>query len=170
KLPFTVPKLESDLPPFNSFEANAEYGYYHGYALFDKEHTTPRYPFGYGLSYTQFTISNIKTSEVFSTSDVLAISVKVKNTGDRSGAEVVQVYVSPPKGKVDVPEKLLRAFQKVYLQPGEEKTVELTVPVKDLAYYDEATKSWIVEKGKYEVLVGNSSRDEGMVSQSITIK
>ncbi|HLP51149.1 MAG TPA: glycoside hydrolase family 3 C-terminal domain-containing protein [Chitinophagales bacterium] len=183
KLPFTVPKLESDLPQFNSFEANAEYGYYHGYTLFDKEHKEPRYPFGYGLSYTQFTISDLnvsiadvatefpslekKTKEL---TEFYIVTVKVKNTGDRSGAEVVQVYVSPPKGKVDVPEKLLRAFQKVYLQPGEEKTVELTIPVKDLAYYDEATKSWIVEKGKYEVLVGNSSRDERMLKAVVVVK
>ncbi len=171
KLPFTVPKAESDLPPFDSYAENAEYGYYHGYTLFDKEIKEPRYPFGFGLSYTQFQISDlqVKTSEVSETSEVF-VSVKVKNTGARTGAEVVQLYISFPQSNIDRPEKLLRGFQKVYLQPNEERTVEFKIPMKDLAFYNPETKSWIVEKGMYEVLAGNSSRDEKMVKRSFEVR
>ena len=172
KLPFTVPKSESDLPPFDSYAANADYGYYHGYTLFDKERKTPRYPFGFGLSYTSFQISDIKlTSEVFSTSEVsrgdtVRISVKVKNTGARQGAEVVQIYVGFPKTKVDHPEKILKGFTKAYLQPNEERIIQFTFPQSELAYYDTDSKSWVVETGKYEVMVGNSSRDDKMMRES----
>ncbi len=162
KLPFTVPRLESDLPPFNSWADSAEYGYYHGYTLFDKEKKEPRYPFGFGLSYTSFQLSALKTSEVFKTSDVLKFSAKVKNSGSHAGAEVVQLYVGFPKSEIDRPEKLLRGFSKVYLQPGEEKEVEFILPEDDLAYYNAETKTWVLEKGKYEVMVGNNSRDENM--------
>ncbi|MBP6730639.1 MAG: glycoside hydrolase family 3 C-terminal domain-containing protein [Chitinophagales bacterium] len=162
KLPFTVPKLESDLPPFNSWADSAEYGYYHGYTLFDKEKKEPRYPFGFGLSYTSFQISALKTSEVLKTSNVIAFSVKVKNTGQRAGAEVLQLYIGFTESKIDRPEKLLRGFRKVYLQPGEEKEVEFIFLEDDLAYYNVETKTWVIEKGKYEVMVGNSSRDEHM--------
>ncbi len=158
KLPFTVPVAESDLPPFNSFADTAHYGYYHGYTLFDKEKKQPRYPFGYGLSYTQFQLSGLQVSAT----DSVHVTVRVKNTGSRSGAEVVQVYVSPPAGSVDHPEKLLRAFKKVYLQPGEEQTIELTIPVSDLAWYNPATRAWVVDTGSYTVLAGNQSRDEHM--------
>lgn len=173
KLPFTVPVTESDLPPFNSFADTAHYGYYHGYTLFDKEKKQPRYPFGYGLSYTQFKISDLKTSEVFRTSDVSSgsvhVTLKVKNTGSCYGAEVVQVYVSPPTGKVDRPEKLLSAFKKVYLQPAEEQTVELSIPLSDLAWYNPATKAWVVDTGTYTVLAGNQSRDAEMQQATFTI-
>ena len=175
KLPFTVPKSESDLPPFDSYAENAEYGYYHGYTLFDKEKKEPRYPFGFGLSYTSFQISGLTTSQVFSTSEVsginiLPVSVKVKNTGTRAGAEVVQAYISSPRSNIDKPEKLLRGFRKVFLQPEEERTVEISIPVSDLAYYNVEGKQWVVEKGKYEVMVGNSSRGEHMLKSNFEIR
>ena len=207
KLPFTVPKLESDLPPFNSFEANADYGYYHGYTLFDKRSAfgdntnsgSPRYPFGFGLSYTQFQISDLKfrhceggsateaisnnieggiasQSLAMTTCDTIQVSVKVKNTGARAGAEVVQVYVGFTRATVqnrdtviDRPEKLLRGFKKIYLQANEERTIDFTISKGDLAYYSTETKTWVVEKGKYEVLVGNSSRDEKMLKESFEV-
>lgn len=174
KLPFTVPKLESDLPPFDSFADSVHYGYYHGYTLFDKEKKTPRYPFGFGLSYTGFQLSDlqltttVKATEV-SENTVVTVSVKVKNTGVKAGAEVVQLYIGFTGSKIDRPEKLLRGFQKVYLQPNEERTLNFTVPGSDLGYYNEETKSWMIEKGKYEVLVGNSSRDEKMMSAGFEI-
>ncbi|MCX6200032.1 MAG: glycoside hydrolase family 3 C-terminal domain-containing protein [Bacteroidetes bacterium] len=199
KLPFTVPKLETDLPPFDSFADSAEYGYYHGYTLFDKydrdihlrpaqssgtpppaEDNQPRYAFGYGLSYTQFQISdlmlrqaqhdNVTLSLSKGQQDTLHYSVKVKNIGNRAGAEVVQLYIGFPESKIDRPVKLLRAFSKVFLEPGELRILDFTVPVSDLAYYNPETQTWIVEKGKYEVLVGNSSRDEKMVKESFDVR
>jgi len=172
KLPFTVPKLESDLPPFNSFADTAHYGYYHGYTLFDKvvgadTNHEPRYSFGFGLSYTQFEISDLKTWQV---SETCHVSISVKNTGARAGAEVVQAYVGSPDSKVDRPEKLLHAFKKVFLQPGEERVVEMQIPVKDLGYYNPATKQWTVEKGTYTIMVGNCSRNTpALIQKSISI-
>ncbi|MES2621366.1 MAG: fibronectin type III-like domain-contianing protein, partial [Bacteroidota bacterium] len=127
----------------------------------------PRYPFGFGLSYTQFRISelSVKTSEVSETSEVL-VSVKVRNTGARAGAEVAQLYIGFPPSTIDRPEKLLQGFKKVFLQPGEERTIDFKIPVNDLAYYNPDSEKWVVEKGKYEILIGNSSRDEKMLTGS----
>ena len=171
KLPFTVPKSESDLPPFNSFDSSVHYGYYHGYSLFDKKKIEPRYPFGYGLSYTSFTISDIQLSHASITSaDSMHVSVKVKNTGSREGAEVVQLYVGFPESKIDRPDKLLRGFKKVYLKANEERQIEFNIPASELAYYNDMSKNWEIEKCQYEILVGNSSVKSQLLSQSFEVR
>lgn len=184
KLPFTVPKLESDLPPFNSFEGNVEYGYYHGYTLFDKEKIEPRYPFGFGLSYTQFQISDLEVitdlfrdlantemlKQVQQGNDVIKVSVNVKNTGARAGAEVLQLYISYPDSKTDQPVKLLRGFKKVFLQPGEERIVQMKVNSSDLATYQPETKTWLTAKGSYRVMVGNSSHSAEELTTTLIIE
>lgn len=194
KLPFTVPKLEMDLPLFNSFDSVADYGYYHGYTRFDKynsgdkfpkdfpdpkylELMRPRYPFGFGLSYTSFQFSSIHLNNTeFSFTDSIHASIKIKNTGIRDGAEVVQLYITLNRAPADRkesikdrPVKLLKAFNKVFLQPNEERVINFTIPVSDLAYYNPEAKQWVVELKKYEVLVGNSSRDANMLRHSFTI-
>jgi len=163
KLPFTVPVNESNLPPFDSYAAEAEYGYYHGYTLFDKEKKQVRYPFGFGLSYTGFSISDIHANTTqLKADDTIEVQFSVKNTGSRSGAEVVQLYIGFQNTKVDMPEKLLRAFTKIELKPAEQKSAALRVPVKDLAWYNPDTKTWQVDSGKYLVLLGNSSDKSGL--------
>lgn len=171
KLPFTVPKLESDLPPFDSYADSARYGYYHGYTLFDKEKKSPRYAFGYGLSYTSFQLSDVHVgkSEI-SANDSLQVFVKVKNSGAVTGGEVVQLYVHFSNTQIEMPEKLLRGFQKVYLQPGEERVIEFAVPAADLAYYNVATNQWEIEKRGYKVSVGNSSEATGQLSADFSIR
>ncbi|MFN8322181.1 MAG: glycoside hydrolase family 3 C-terminal domain-containing protein [Chitinophagales bacterium] len=166
KLPFTTPKLESDLPPFDSFADSVHYGYYHGYSLFDKEKKEPRYPFGFGLSYTQFFVSDLKVT----TEDSIRVSIKIKNTGQRAGAEVVQLYIGFPDSRADRPEKLLRGFRKIYLKAGESRILDFACPYQDLAYYHSDTKTWAVRQGEYEVLVGNSSRDEKMLKQGFEVR
>lgn len=169
KLPFTVPKAETDLPPFDSYAENAEYGYYHGYTLFDKEKKEPRYPFGFGLSYTSFTISNLQlTTDAYTQGQTVSLSAEITNTGNREGAEVVQVYVSFRNAKVERPVKLLKAFSKVYLQKGESKRVQLQIPVDDLKYYNETTQQWELEKGSYTILVGNAS-DNTVLQQEFKV-
>jgi beta-glucosidase len=172
KLPFTVPKSEDDLPLFRSFDANVSYGYYHGYSLFDKKKIEPRYPFGFGLSYTSFSISDLRVigQREITTSDSIHVSVSVRNTGSRRGAEVVQLYIGFSDSKIDRPEKLLRGFRKVYLDAGEEREITFTVPASELAYYDTDTKSWIIEKSKYEVLVGNSSAKDRLLRQTVSVR
>ena len=171
KLPFTVPRSESDLPPFDSYAENADYGYYHGYTLFDKEKKTARYPFGYGLSYTTFQMSDlqIRNSEL-TAGDSLHISVKVKNTGEKAGAEVVQLYVHFPNSKVEMPEKLLRGFRKVFLQPNEVQVIEFEIPAEELAFYNTDINKWEIGKENYLVSVGSSSEPKDHLKVSFTFK
>ena len=131
---------------------------YVGYRYFDTFNKPVAYPFGYGLSYTTFAYSN---PTVTNEGGVITVSVDVKNTGKRAGKEVVQLYASAPDAaKVNKPEKELKAFAKTQeLQPGESQTVKLTFAAADLASFDEATSSWVVDEGTYTLLIGASSRD-----------
>lgn len=171
KLPFTVPMAEQDLPAFDSYAADVEYGYYHGYTLLNKNSVQPRFAFGHGLSYTQFELADLQ----YEVSDVLNLRVTVSNVGSRAGAEVVQVYIglSPNEAEAsqqDLPKKLLRGFGKVDLQQGETKQVNITIPIAELAHYDSELKEKIVMKGKYNLWVGNSSAEDNMLMGNFEVK
>jgi len=174
KLPFTVPKLETDLPAFDSYAGNVDYGYYHGYTLFDKTKKVARYPFGFGLSYTSFEITGLKlqgeNSATISDTGSVRVSVTVKNTGTKEGAETVQLYIAFPSSKIDRPVKLLRGFNKAYLKPNEEREISFVVPARELAWFDTEKKNWVVEKGNYQVMLGNSSVDEKMLKHSFRVE
>lgn len=166
KLPWTMPKNIMDSPAHatNSFpgDKTVEYkeGILVGYRWFDTKNIAPLYPFGYGLSYTDFTLSNAKTDQdSYSVDDTITVSVSVKNTGKVAGKEVVQVYTSKSDSKMERATQELKGFQKVLVGSSKSETVKIQIPVKELAYYDVATKSWIVEPGKYTLNIGNSSRD-----------
>jgi beta-glucosidase len=121
----------------------------------------PLYPFGYGLSYTTFGYSNLGTSSsTLAHNGTLTVSVNVKNTGNRAGDEVVQLYVKHLNSRVSRPLKELRGFQRVPLQPGETKTVEFPLTAKSLAYWDLARHAWVVEPDQVEISVGGSSVDD----------
>lgn len=164
KLPFTIPVTADDLPPFDSYASEVNYDYYHGYTRLDKNQKSARFPFGHGLSYTSFSLGKpiVKQTEK---QDTVRISVSVKNTGNYPGAEVVQLYISCPQQGVERAYKQLKAFRKVYLEPGEEKQVVLTVPVAELAYYDTTTKQWTINPGTYTAHIGNTS--ENSLLQSV---
>jgi beta-glucosidase len=174
KLPFTIPVTLDQSPahalgnyPGKDLKVNYEEDILVGYRWFDTKKIQPQFPFGYGLSYTGFVLSSFSTDKgIYGKDDVIHAKFVVKNTGDRYGAEVVQLYVSDPVSSVLRPEKELKAFQKVFLQPGETKTVELDVKVGDLAFYDETKKSWKVEAGEFVLQLGNSSRD---ISKTVKI-
>ena len=170
KLPFTVPRDASQLPPFDNRSTSVEYGYYHGYTLAEKQGWEPRYPFGHGLAYTSYVYANLAlgATEVQEDGTVTA-SVDVTNTGSRPGEEIVQLYVGFTGSKVDRPLKLLRGFEKVPLAPGETKRVTIPVSVKDLAYYDAGTKAWVVERTEYTVLVGGSSRATDLLTMPFRV-
>ncbi|MCK5456786.1 MAG: fibronectin type III-like domain-contianing protein, partial [Melioribacteraceae bacterium] len=120
----------------------------------------PLYHFGYGLSYTQFSYGKMQIeSKKISDSDSLEVSVNVTNIGRRSGDEVVQLYIHDRKSSVTRPGKQLMGFERISLNPQETKTVSFTVPAKELAFWDVKTKSFIVEPGDFEVMVGSSSND-----------
>jgi len=125
KIPFVIPCKERDLPHVDWLADEQEYGYYHGYAKLDKEGIRPRLPYGYGLSYTTFELGKVKLKGI---QDGIAVfEAEVKNTGDRAGGEVVQLYAGWNGSRVDRPEKRLQDFVKVYLDAGKSRTVELGV-------------------------------------------
>ena len=138
---------------------NHEEDIYVGYRFFDTFNRNVAYPFGFGLSYTTFEFSK-PTCRVDSRATTVNITVTVKNTGSVSGKEVAQVYVTAPKGRLEKPAQELKAFAKTReLQPGESQALTMTIPVRDLASFDEANSQWLTEAGTYTFRIGASSRD-----------
>ena len=134
---------------------NYREGIYVGYRWFDKEQMQVSYPFGYGLSYTTFEYHTAKAEKQ---GDEIVVTVPVKNTGDAEGKEIVELYVSAPKGKLDKPVKELKAFAKTSsLAPGATEEVTLRFKVSDLASFDESESAWVVDAGEYTILIGSSS-------------
>jgi len=165
KLPFTIPVSAEQLPDFHPFGEAEEYGYYHGYTLFDKKEMNPAFPFGYGLSYTSFKYDNLIIENAsIDENGCLCVNIDITNTGEVAGDEVAQLYIGFENSSVERHKKLLRGFEKIALKPGETKTVEFKIDAKDLAWYDPETKSWKVEKMQYSVLVGGSSIDDQNVN------
>ena len=133
-------------------------GIYVGYRWTDRQKKWPAFAFGHGLSYTTFSLSKaVADRKEMTLGDSIAFTVSVKNTGSVAGAEVVQLYVSDKKASVDRPLKELKAFRKVFLQPGESREVKLTIGRDALSFYDEATGSWKAEPGQFEALIGTAS-------------
>ena len=131
-----------------------------GYRWADKEKIKPLFPFGHGLSYTTFAYGKPSADKKTMTADdAISFTVNVKNTGTREGQEVVQLYISDKKSSLPRPVKELKGFQKVKLAPGEEKAVTLTIDKKALSFFDDAKHEWVAEPGKFEAVIGSSSRD-----------
>lgn len=131
-----------------------------GYRWYDTKNVEPLYPFGYGLSYTSFEYAGLRSNKkLYKSLETITITLNVKNTGSYSGKETVQVYVSKNSSKVERAEKELKAFKKVLVNKGATEAVAITIPVKDLAYFDAETMKWVVEPGEYKISVGSSSRD-----------
>ncbi len=169
KLPFTFPvKLEDNAAhSFGklSYPGDSINQYYKedilvGYRWHDTKKIVPQFAFGYGLSYTNFSIADIQINKnEFSAGDKIVVQCNVQNIGNRAGAEVVQVYVGKLKSKVARATKELKGFSKVYIEKGGTAKVEISIDIKDIAYYDETLKSWNIEKGDYEIHVGNASNN-----------
>jgi beta-glucosidase len=165
KLPVSFVKQWRDSPayghyPGENLQVDYAEGIYVGYRYFDKKKIEPLFPFGYGLSYTKFDYSDLMVSPNQASSSAPAeISLQVRNTGSRSGAEVVELYVHDGHASVDRPIQELKGFQRVDLAPGESKVVHFTLDRSALAFYSTAKKDWVTEPGQFDVLVGSSSRD-----------
>ncbi len=141
----------------NKDYTNYEEDIYVGYRHFDKANLDVSYPFGFGLSYTTFDLSNLN---VTMKNDTINLMVTITNSGDLAGKEVVQVYTSKPDTKIDRPLKELRTFAKTKsLNAGETTSLTLQIPVSELSYWSENTSQWVLEKGIYSIQVGTSSRD-----------
>lgn len=167
KLPFTFPARLEDSPAHydgKSYPTDGvnfyEEGIYVGYRWFESKGIKPLFAFGHGLSYTSFEYGDAKLSRAsIKRGGSIEVSVPVTNIGPVAGAEVVQLYISDPECSVDRPVKELKAFTKLYLEPGETGTAKLTVTEEDLKFYDEKSRSWVAETGDFEVLVGSASDD-----------
>jgi beta-glucosidase len=140
-------------------------GIFAGYRYFDKAPEKIRYPFGFGLSYTEFEYSSL---EIRQEENRIIVSVRIRNKGSVAGREIVQLYSGRNENSaVFKPEKELRYYAKISLKPGEEKTAELSFPESDLAYYHAGIRDWVVENGTYPILVGASSRDIRLTGKAV---
>ena len=155
RLPFTVARNEADYPFFDRDADAIEYGYWHGYAKFDREAIEPRYAFGFGLSYTQYDQSDLTCDVV---DDAIVCSLTVANIGRMEGEQVVQAYVGMPSSPVERPLRSLRGFTRVALAPGEQKRVEIRIPMSTLRIRNPETHTWELEPGTYRIGLGASSR------------
>ena len=170
RLPQTFPARLEDDPvhpehpdrQYPGEDGHVEYqeGLYIGYRHVDRAGLTPLFPFGFGLSYTTFELGAPRPSaETVQPDGELTVTVPVRNTGDRAGQTVVQLYVRDPEARLERPSKELKAFAKVTLQPGESRDVTLTLHMRALAYFDDTREAWVAEPGDFELLVGTSSAD-----------
>ncbi len=169
KLPFTMPLALSDGPikterqyPGIQEEGKKwwqEYydeGVFIGYRWYDTNGIAVQYPFGHGLSYTTFELSDARVKR---SGDGWKVSARIKNTGEVAGAEVVQLYIRDTEASVARPSKELKGFEKVYLQPGESRSLQFTLTRDDLSFFDAASHAWVAEPGEFHVLLGCSSAD-----------
>jgi beta-glucosidase len=153
RLPYTVYESLKDLPPQTEYDVTKGFTYLYFTG-------TPVFPFGHGLSYTQFGYADLTLSSPrMATDGKVEVSVTIKNTGDRAGDEVAQLYVHQVKSSVERPLKELRGFRRVSLKPGEAKTVTFTLAAKQLAYYDVGRHDFVVAPGRFDIMVGGSSAD-----------
>lgn len=165
KLAETFPKKLSDNPSYLTFPGEGDRtvyseGIFVGYRYYDKKEMDVLFPFGHGLSYTQFEYSNLKLSaDRITDNDTLKVTVDVKNIGKVSGKEIVQLYVSDRESRVIRPLKELKGFEKLSLEPGEKKTAEFILDKRSFAYYNTEISDWHVESGEFDIMVGKSSRD-----------
>lgn len=170
KLPFTVAKSPDDYPPFqNTSGGDATVDYYHGYRKIEKDAKTPRFWFGFGMSYTKYTYGDVKVlcTAGIGAEGALNVEIPVTNAGMMAGDEIVQLYISYPTTQQRRPAKELKAFTRVQIAPGETKAVQFSVPARDMAYW--GANGWTVEKGMHSVLIGPSADPMTLKSASFTI-
>ncbi|MGA2406098.1 MAG: glycoside hydrolase family 3 C-terminal domain-containing protein [Bacteroidales bacterium] len=166
KLPFTVAKDESQYPDFDIMATEVKYDRYHGYIRLDHEGNKAAFPFGFGLSYTEFTqdsmIVKVEDEQIVS-------SINVTNIGSRKGDQVVQLYIGFDNSEVEREHKLLEGFQRVSLNPGESKRIIIKCPFEKIKYYNPGTNSWILEKMEYQVYMGSSSNEKDLIKNSFIL-
>jgi beta-glucosidase len=167
KLPFTFPKKLADNAasqfgtiayPGDGTNVVYKEDIYVGYRWFDTKKIEPLFPFGFGLSYTSFELGKMKLNKTnIKKGDSITVKIPVKNTGVRNGEEVVQLYLSQVNPTEDRPAKELKAFKKIMIKSGETEEAVITITSKDFEYYSNNSKGWKLEKGKYNISVGNAS-------------
>jgi beta-glucosidase len=164
KLPVSLPKRFEDSPaaanyPGENLRVDYKEGIYVGYRYYDTKNVEPAFPFGFGLSYTKFDYSDLRVTPSKVITGTFVVEAKIRNTGTRDGAEVVELYVHDGHSKIDRPVHELKGFERVELQAGGTKTVQFTLNRADLSYWSPDKKGWVADPGKFEIQVGASSRD-----------
>ena len=165
KLPVSFPRRFEDSPAYGHYpgqDLKVDYGegVYVGYRYFDSKNIAPEFPFGFGLSYTTFAYSHLELTPGKITGDQpVEVSVTVRNTGHRSGAEVVELYVHQNHTKIERPAHELKGFRRVELNPGESQRVRFTLDHAAFSYWDSSTHAWTADPGQFEIQLGRSSRD-----------
>lgn len=164
KLPCTFPQKLEDVSchATKSYVDNEEHysdGVLVGYRWFDTKNIQPLFPFGHGLSYTQFEYGKLTMKEEMKSTDILTVKIPVTNIGKREGAEVVQLYIHEENPVLLRPEQELKGFSKIFLKPGETKIVEIQLSARDFSYWSVEEKGWKASDGKFEIRIGSSSRD-----------
>jgi beta-glucosidase len=168
KLPVTFPRKLEDSPAHassKSYPGDKQTVHYDeellvGYRHFDRRGIEPLFPFGHGLSYTRFEYGELQLSgDSFAAEDTLSINMMLTNTGERAGAEVVQLYVADHQAEEDRPPQALKGFTKMYLEPGETAELHMELPLGDLAVFCPEANGWEVRPGRYSLYLGGSSRD-----------
>jgi beta-glucosidase len=165
KLPVTFPRRIEDTPAFGHYPGENLHttyseGIYVGYRHYDRANVDPMFPFGHGLSYTKFDYSDLKiTPEKIGPGRRIQVSMTVKNSGARAGAEVVQLYLHQAKSSADRPPQELKGFRRVMLTPGQSQAVTFTLDPRDMSFYSVARHAWVAEPSAFDVMMGASSRD-----------
>ncbi len=165
KLPDTFPRRYEDNPAYGNYPGENgkifyKEGIFVGYRHYDTHGIETLFPFGHGLSYTEFEYGNLRVSPAgIEAGEEINVSIDIRNKGNRQGKEVVQLYISDTESRLPRPPKELKGFRKVNLLPGESKTVDFTLDEEALSFYDPEIGSWVAEPGQFEVQVGSSSRD-----------
>lgn len=164
KLPITFPKKLEDSPAhkFGAYPGFKGVVYYNedifvGYRYFDTYKVTPQFAFGHGLSYTKFDYKNLQATA--NADSTVSVTFTITNTGKKAGYEIAQLYVKPSKALLPRPEKELKGFEKVWLEPGETKTVTISCNSDAFKYYDDQQMKWVLEKGTYGICLGSASDD-----------
>lgn len=158
KLPFTVAEKAEDYPEFLHIGAknkDIEYGYYHGYTLFDKEGKEPHFPFGFGLSYTEFEFGDVSLEK---DDKKITVSLKLKNKGNFDGDEILQLYIGSENTAVDRPVKLLKGFKRITVRKGETVDTWVSADIEDIKFYNPETSGWELDAA-YTVYIGTDSRN-----------
>jgi beta-glucosidase len=169
-LPCTFPARMEDLPFFDRKATQITYDLWHGYRKLERDGAKPAFPFGFGLSYTTFSFSNLRLDQnTITPNGTLTATLDVTNTGAAAGEPVVQCYIAVPGSSVERAPKELKAFVRLSLQPGECKAVQIQLPSNRLAYYD-VQYGWTVEKTAYSLIVGQHSGDEQALQASFEVK
>ncbi len=165
RLPQTFPLRLEDNPAYLNYpgeNGRVRYGegLFVGYRYYDKKQITPLFPFGYGLTYTTFAYGDAQLSAAeITTDETVRVSVPITNTGERTGSEIVQLYIADPVARLVRPHKELKRFARVVLQPGETQTVTFDIDRAALAYWDDRDHAWVIEPGVFAVLIGASAAD-----------